>query len=142
MGQEVHLNLQELLKSEEGWKCEQEVIWQGPSVSIIGHVDAIYRKDDLVVAVEIKTTHSDKPTPFEYNVRQLKYYLAILKDANYGKLLYIRVGANPKEHFIEHLVTFDYSSERTFILQRLETDAAELQRGITEQNLALVKWLH
>lgn len=56
-----------------------------------------------------------------------------------GILLYVRVGANPKEHFIEHSVTFDYSSERMDILQRLEKDAAELQRGITEQNPSLVK---
>ena len=137
VGQEVHLNLQELLKLEEGWETEKEVIWQGP-VPIIGHVDAIYRKDNLVVAVEIKPTHSEKPTPFDYNIRQLKYYLAML-NANYGILPYVMVGANPKEHFVKYLITFDYKNERNEILTRLEADAAELQRGSDAGRPELVK---
>jgi hypothetical protein len=77
--QEVHLNLQELLKSVDGWECEQEVIWKSPTaVTVIGHVDAVYRKDGLVVAVEIKTTHSDKPTSFSYNVRAQPLRLALV----------------------------------------------------------------
>jgi hypothetical protein len=134
----VHLNLQELLKKDEGWECEQEVILQSPgSVSIIGHVDAVYRKDGLVVAVEIKTVHSDKQTPLAYNVRQLKYYLAML-NADYGILLYVKVGPNIKEHFVEHLVTWDYRNECRDILAKLEADAVELQRGIDEKNPAII----
>jgi hypothetical protein len=38
-----------------------------------------------------------------------------------------------KDYFVEYLIRWDYANERRDIIQRLEADAAELQRGIDEK---------
>lgn len=63
--------------------------------------------------------------------------MAIL-GARYGVLFYMIIGYTKqiKDYFVEYLG--DYPNEPHNIIRRLEADAAELQRGIDENNPAIV----
>jgi CRISPR/Cas system-associated exonuclease Cas4 (RecB family) len=137
-GEEKHRNLQSLLG--EDFMCEREFVYRTPKgIEIIAHPDAIYKKDGAIV--EIKTSESMRPLKeaYPYHIEQLRAYMAILGTiepelGSYGKLIYMILGyprtSQIETFFPEYLITFDYTSQRREILEKLEADAIELQAGI------------
>lgn len=76
-------------------------------------------------------------------MRQIKCYMSLL-GADYGKLLYILEGTLPKtitDPFIEYLITWNYANEPADIIKRLEAGAAELQKGIDQNNPDVVGYI-
>jgi hypothetical protein len=134
-----HQLLQELLGEDE-FEIEKEIVWTSPKgIQIVGHADLIHKETGVII--ELKTTESTrvlKEGPYEHHLSQLKAYLAIT-GSSYGKLLYMILGY-PKaaNYFPEYLVLWSYRAERAEILERLEKDAIELERGILERDPALV----
>jgi hypothetical protein len=137
-GIQKHQMLQELLGNE--FEIEKEVTWIGRSgIKLVGHIDAFHESG---VAVEFKTTESTKVLkegPYAYHVKQLKAYLSMLSNSQYGIISYLILGYYPnvKDYFPEFTIRVS-QTERAQILNKLESDALELRRGILEGNPAIV----
>jgi hypothetical protein len=137
-GIQKHQMLQELLGDE--FEIEKEIVWIGRSgIKLVGHIDALHKSG---VAVEFKTTESTRVIregPYPYHVKQLKAYLSMLPDAEYGIISYLILGYYPtvKDYFPEYIIKIN-QTERAQILKKLEADAIELKRGILEGNPAIV----
>jgi hypothetical protein len=122
------------------FEIEKEVTWIGRSgIKLVGHIDAFHESG---VAVKFKTTESTKVLkegPYSYHVKQLKAYLWMLPDSQYGIISYLILGYYPKvtDYFPEFTFKIN-QAERAQILENLEADALELRRGILEGNPAVV----
>jgi hypothetical protein len=119
--------------------CEKEITHTTPNgITIVGHCDAVHRATKT--GIEFKTTESTKVAhePYSYHLRQLMMYLAILGYSK-GILLYLIVGSTHKisDYFPEYHLTMT-ENERHNMLQRIQKDATELQKGLDNKDPDLV----
>lgn len=135
-----HQLLQDLLGKEE-FEIEKEIVYTCKNgLKIIAHPDLIYKKDGAVV--EIKTTESMtcQTKYYKHHADQAKIYLAML-GAPYSVLLYVILGYTKEagtNYFPEYILTCS-TNERREILEKLELDATELQKGLDERDPSKVR---
>ncbi len=135
-----HQLLQDLLGKEE-FEIEKEIVYTCKNgLKIIAHPDLIYKKDGAVI--EIKTTESTscQTKYYKHHADQAKAYVAML-GARYAVLLYIILGYTKEagtNYFPEYILKVS-EDERRKILEKLERDATELQRGLDERDPSLVR---
>ena len=131
-GQSLHRGIAEILGDE--FEYEKEIVWNGDGgIDIIGHPDAIWKQDHVIVEVKSTTSAGVLKKPFKNHVRQISAYIA-MTGAPYGKLFYIILGQpDIKNPFQEYLISLT-NEEREKILTDLENDALELQRGIDSKS--------
>jgi hypothetical protein len=129
VGSAVHEYIQKLLGDVE-YEHEVEIKWTGSSgVTILGHVDILWTRDQVKIPIELKTS-SAKDLPIYSHVRQIKTYQVML-DSPLGILLYIRLGEKHDKCFVEYHSPWAYNGEKQSILERLDADATELHKGFS-----------
>jgi hypothetical protein len=130
VGAAVHQHIENLLGDE--FEAEKEIIWTSPSsgTRLIAHPDLIPRPTGTVVEMKTSTSLSVFKAPYSSHLRQLKTYCA-LTDARSGVLLYILLNSESPsdgEYFKEYHITMN-PAEKRLILDKLDKDVVELQRG-------------
>jgi hypothetical protein len=131
VGEATHRHIQALLGTEEFYH-EKEVIWTSPKTGIrlVAHPDLIERKTGTVIELKTSTSTSIFQAPFASHLKQLKTYCA-LTDAKAGVLFYILIAkeSGPDKAYFKEYHIFINSNEKRLILEKLEQDMLELQRG-------------
>ena len=101
-------------------RYEKEIVWTRGGIDIIGHPDAIWKQDHVIVEVKSTTSVGVLKKPFKNHVHQISAYIA-MTGAPYGKLFYIILGQpDVKNPFPEYLISLT-NEEREKILTDLET---------------------
>jgi len=129
VGEATHRYIQSLLGSDE-FEAEKELLWTSSNVKVIAHPDLIHRPTGTVIELKTSTSMSIFRSPFESHLRQLRTYCALIGSSQ-GVLLYILLGKEGYEgeyYFKEYHVKIS-SNERCLILDKLDKDAVEIQRG-------------
>jgi hypothetical protein len=130
VGAAAHQYIENLLGNEE-FESEKEIIRTSPSgVKLIAHPDMIHRPTNTIVEFKTSTAIAVMKTPYSSHLRQLKTYMAILNSQN-GILLYILLNSESSKdgkYFQEYHITIS-PNERQYILNRLDNQAQELQKG-------------
>jgi hypothetical protein len=130
VGSAVHLYIQSLLGSEE-FEVERQILWRGPSgATVIAHPDLIHKPTGTVIEMKTSTSLSIFKSPYESHLRQLKTYCALIGSSQ-GILFYIILGkeGGPDGEFFKEYHVRISPREQSLILDKLDKDVLELQRG-------------
>jgi hypothetical protein len=141
VGAAVHQYIENLLGNEE-FESEKEIIWTSPSgVKLVAHPDMIHKSTKTIIEFKTSTAIAVMKTPYSSHLRQLKTYMAILNSQN-GVLMYILLNSETPSkdgrYFQEYHVTCG-PDERRYILDKLDKDTLELQRGFESRDPSRVR---
>jgi hypothetical protein len=129
VGAAVHQYIENLLGNEE-FESEKEIIWTSPSgVKLVAHPDMIHKLTNTIIEFKTSTALAVMNVPYSSHLRQLKTHMALLS-AHSGVLLYIQLSkeGDGGQYFQEYHITIS-PNERQYILDRLDKQAQELQKG-------------